>query len=150
MLDANVKFTALFLSLIIFVTKHYYIQLSTLLHTTFYIITYNLLSVSAVCSSEGNKAVDVSNMCWYHECVLGEFGLLFLARQCAGMSKVSYNFVQGEHNPCTVNYEADDGKGNISHSKHSQPSFYIHRENDSLGFQVLRFENEFNTMYVII
>ena len=107
----------------------------TLLHTTFYIITYNLLSVSAVCSSEGNKAVDVSNMCWYHECVLGEFGLLFLARQCAGMSKVSYNFVQGEHNPCTVNYEADDGKGNISHSKHSQPSFYIHRENDSLGSQ---------------
>ena len=88
-----------------------------------------------MCSSEGNKAVDASNMCWYHECVLGEFGLLFMARQCAGMSKVSYNFVQGEHNPCTVNYEADDGKGNISHSKHSQPSFYIHRENDSLGSQ---------------
>ena len=68
-----------------------------------------------MCSFEGNKAVDASNMCWYHECILGENGLQFMARQCAGMSKVSYNFVQGEHNPCTVNYEADDGKGNISH-----------------------------------
>ena len=83
----------------------------TLFHTTFYIITYNLLSVSAVCSSEGNKAVDTSNMCWYHECVLSDTGLQWMKRKCAGHSRVSYNFVQGEINPCTVHFaEIDTGK----------------------------------------
>ncbi|KAF6024215.1 hypothetical protein EB796_017467 [Bugula neritina] len=58
------------------------------------------------CDEELNKVVDQNNMCWYHECVNNDGYLEFLPRRCAGGSKISYNFVQGPENPCTVNFDS--------------------------------------------
>ncbi|XP_067942391.1 uncharacterized protein [Watersipora subatra] len=64
----------------------------------------------ARCDEEGNKAVDTDNMCWYHECILDDDeGLRFLPRRCALGSKVGYNFVEGHHNPCTINFDSEYG-----------------------------------------
>jgi len=56
--------------------------------------------------------VDANNMCWYHQCVLSEEEgeLRLLPRRCALGSKVSYNFVHGVTNPCTVNFDSVTGR----------------------------------------
>jgi len=77
-----------------------------LLHTSNYIKLY--ATSQGRCDEELNKVVDQNNMCWYHECVNNNGYLEFLPRRCAGGSKISYNFVQGPENPCTVNF--DSGK----------------------------------------
>lgn len=57
------------------------------------------------CTEEGRFAVDESNMCWYHACVNSENGLTSIPRRCALGSKISYNFVAGNTNPCTYNFD---------------------------------------------
>lgn len=56
--------------------------------------------------------VDAENMCWYHECTLNSdgTGLESIPRRCALGSKVSYNFIRGNFNPCTYNFDDVIGK----------------------------------------
>lgn len=54
--------------------------------------------------------VDAHNMCWFHECVQGEYGLHPMPVRCALGSKISYNFIAGAFNPCTFNFDDVIGK----------------------------------------
>jgi len=53
---------------------------------------------------------DRENMCFYHLCLRGADGLYYLPRRCALGTKVDYGFIQGLHNPCTVNFNGVNGK----------------------------------------
>lgn len=55
--------------------------------------------------------MDQENMCWYHECTAGDDGkLVFIPKRCSLGSKISYNFVSGQVNPCIVNFDDVVGK----------------------------------------
>jgi len=55
-------------------------------------------------------------MCWYHECVVDGGQLRFLPRMCGIGSRISYNYIQGMSNPCTINF--DSGKRTIYQLSH--------------------------------
>lgn len=68
-----------------------------------------------MCEKEGDKVVDAHNMCWFHECVQGEYGLQLTPVRCALGSKISYNFVSGAFNPCTINFDDVIGESQRRH-----------------------------------
>lgn len=97
----NVPYQLQLDKLYIFIYSYLFIYLFYWFFFIYYFI-YIYVLFTATCDAEGKFAVDESNMCWYHECVLNAAGLQWLPRRCAWMSKVSSNYVQGVSNPCTV------------------------------------------------
>lgn len=64
----------------------------------------NRILIVVQCKHEGEKVVDADNMCWFHMCVMGQEKLYLIPMRCALGSKISYNFISGQFNPCTINF----------------------------------------------
>lgn len=93
---------------------------------------------AVVCQEEGEKVVDAQNMCWYHVCVQGESGLGLVPKRCALGSKVSYNFVTGKSNPCTINFDDVIGKFDCC-ARVMQPASFTAGGSISVGIILLDF-----------
>ncbi|XP_067942500.1 uncharacterized protein [Watersipora subatra] len=62
------------------------------------------------CLGEGYKFADDRSVCWYHQCLVDEAGYSYtIPRRCALGSRVDDSFVEGERNPCTINWDTNIG-----------------------------------------